>query len=265
MPDTPGRLVHRDFWNNHLVEIKDQGDYRSLYFGPQHLQSRMSLSRPQDLVLPYTAYMVLPLLLNKSLNRILVIGIGSGSFVRFFQHHQPDCVIDAVDYSPHIIKVARGYFQLPENDRITIHCSDGYLFLKENQHKKYDLILVDAFDAAGMAPTIYSQQFFNLCAQCLSRSGIISCNLWSNNTVQLRKIRCVLDGLLTSCLYLPVHNRGNLVALVIPSANPWPLLLQKNRDLTPIARHYNLDFRRMIKIAKQNNLTLSKRLAALWH
>ena len=99
MPDTPGQLVHRDFWNNHLVEIKDQGDYRSLYFGSHHLQSRMSLSRPQDLVLSYTGYMVLPLLMNKSLHRIMVIGIGSGSFVRFFQHHFKDCVIDAVDYA----------------------------------------------------------------------------------------------------------------------------------------------------------------------
>ena len=265
MPDTPGQLVHRDFWNNHLVEIKDQGDYRSLYFGSHHLQSRMSLSSPQDLVLSYTGYMVLPLLLNKSLHRILVIGIGSGSFVRFFQHHLKDCVIDAVDYSPHIIRLARGYFQLPENNRITVYCCDGYQFIKEHQHNRYDLILVDAFDAEGMAPTIYTEPFFALCAQCLARDGIISCNLWSNNTPLLQEIRWVLDGLLARCLYLPVHNRGNLVALVIPYDNPWPLLLRKKRELTAIAKHYNLDFQRMITIAKQNNLSLARRLAALWN
>lgn len=264
MPDTPGQLVHKDFWHNHLVEINDQGDYRSLYFGSRHLQSRMSLSRPQDLVLPYTGYMVLTLLMNSNPRHILVMGIGSGSFVRFFHHHLPDCVIDAVDYSPHIIKVAKCYFQLPENDRVTIYCSDGYQFLKENRHKQYDLILVDAFDATGMAPTIYSKAFFSLCAKCLIPTGIISCNLWSGNAARLREIKAILNGLLTSCLYLPVHNRGNLVALVMPIANPWPHLLRKNKELNALAQHYNLDFRRMIKIAKQNNLTLPQRLATLW-
>lgn len=265
MSETPGKLVHKNFWNNHPVEIKDQGDYRSLYFGSHHLQSRMSLSRPQDLVLPYTGYMVLPLIMNKRPGHILVIGIGSGSFVRFFQYHLPNCAIDAVDYSPHIIKIAKGYFQLPENDRVTVYCSDGYHFLEENKHTKYDLILVDAFDAEGMASTIYSEPFFHLCAKCLTEEGIISCNLWSNNSTQLIEIKSILDSLMPSSLHLPVHNRGNIVTLAMSFANPWQYLSPRRKELIRLARHYNLDFRRMIKIAKQNNLTLSKRLVALWN
>ncbi|MFW2366141.1 MAG: fused MFS/spermidine synthase [Desulforhopalus sp.] len=225
----------------------------------------MSLSRPQDLVLPYTGYMVLPLIMTKSPRHILVIGIGSGSFIRFFQHHLPDCAIDAVDYSPHIIKIAKGYFQLPENERVNVYCSDGYHFLEENEQTRYDLILVDAFDAEGMASTIYSEQFFRLCSKHLTKEGIISCNLWSSNTTQLLEIKAILGSLLPSCIHLPVHKRGNIVTLVMSFANPWKFLSPKKKQLALLARHYNLDFQRMIKIAKQNNLTLSKRLAALWH
>ncbi|MGW8193381.1 MAG: fused MFS/spermidine synthase [Desulforhopalus sp.] len=259
------RLIHQDFCNDHLVEVRDHGGYRSLYFGDNHLQSRMSLSRPHDLVLAYTGYMVLPLLINSSPMRVFVAGIGSGSFVRFFTHHFPNCSIDAVDNSPHIIKAAKDYFCLPENDRVAIHCCDGLRFLQENSGNNYDLMLVDAFDAVGMAPSIYSEPFFTLCATRLTTSGVLSCNLWSDDKKRLKEITASLTGLFTSLLFLPVHNRGNIVALAMPFATPWPLLLRKPRDFIALAKQYRLDFRQMVKVAKQNNLTLAKRLSTLFH
>lgn len=265
MPDIPVRLVHRAYWNDHLVEIKDHGDYRSLYYGSHHLQSRMSLSCPHRLVLAYTGYMMFPLLLNSSPRHILVTGIGSGSFVRFFQHHFPDCFIDAVDNSQHIIRAAKGYFKLPENDQVAIYCCDGYEFLQEKWDNRYDFILVDAFDATGMAPTIYAEPFFALCAKRLTPDGIVSCNLWSDDKRRLEELKKVLFHHFETPLFLPVHNRGNIVALALPCKNPWPFILQTSKKLTSLSNHYNLNFRRMVGVAKQNNLSLSKRLSSLLH
>lgn len=263
MPNCPNRLVHSDFWNDHLVEIEDEGDFRSLYFGSRSLQSRMSLANPHELVLSYTCYMVSALLLNPSPRNVLIVGIGAGSFIRFFHHHFPRCQIDAVDYLPQIITAAKGYFQLPDNNNISIYCADGRSFLQDNRSKKYDLILIDAFDDQGMASTVYSDLFFSLCANSLTPNGVVSCNLWSNNKEQLEELEENIATHFTSSLYLPVPKRGNIIAVAMPFAIPWSRLRLKEKEVSALSERYNLNFKQILQITKRNNLSLPKRMA-LW-
>lgn len=256
------RLVYSGYWNDHLVEIEDKGDSRSLYFGSRSLQSRMSLTNPSALVLSYTCYMALALLLNTTPRNILIIGIGSGSFVRFFHHHFPKCQIDAVDYSEQTINAARGYFQLPENNKISVYCADGRSFLQDHWEKQYDLILVDAFDDQGMAPTVYSDLFFSLCANALTPDGVVSCNLWSNDKVILEEIETILATHFKGCLYLPVPDRGNIIAMAMPVAMPWQRIYLNKREIVSLTKRYNLNFQQLIKVAKRNNLSFPERMAA---
>jgi spermidine synthase len=265
MSNSSGLLVHKDYRDNHHVEIKDNGDYRSLYFGSGFLQSQMSLINPHELVLSYTRFMLLPLLINTNPKSILMVGLGSGSFVRFFSHHFPQCLIEAVDCSQHVINVARGYFQLPENEQVAISCADGYRFLQDNMHKKYDLILIDAFDDQGMAPTIYDEPFLALCAKCLTTNGIVSCNLWSSDKKQLAGIKATLANCFQSSLYLPVPDRGNMIALAMPYEVPWSNICQKASKLKTLTQHYNIDFKNIVRVAKKNNLGFSKRLTTFLH
>jgi len=260
MSQTPGVLIHRDYWNDHLVEIKDNGDYRSLYFASTVLQSQMSLLSPQRLVLSYTQYMLLPLLLQPKPRNILVVGIGSGSFIRFFYHHFPECIISAVDYSQHIIDVARGYFQLPESDRVIVHCKDGYQFLKNSRKTVYDLILIDAFDSKGMAPTIYSDRFFRLCKEHLSPNGVVSCNIWSTENKLLEEIKSLLAMHFTGHLILPVPNRGNIVVISLPGEIPWEKICLKKNTLKKISKKFEINIMEIVKITRQNNLSFSKRV-----
>jgi len=256
------KLIYSDYWNDHLVEIEDKGDLRSLYFGDRSLQSRMSLSNPHALVLSYTCHMVLPLLINPSPRNILVVGIGAGSFIRFFHHHFSDCRIDAVDYSAQLIEAATDYFQLPENKNISLYCADGRSFLQNHGSKEYDLILIDAFDDQGMAPTVYSELFFSLCAESLHPDGLISCNLWSDDRARLQEIKALLAEYFTSCLYLPVPERGNIVAVAMPFAAPWPRICLKKKEMAALTKQYGVNFRQLIEGARRNNLSFSERLAA---
>ncbi len=259
-----GKLVHKDYWNDHLVEIKDNGDYRSLYFASHILQSRMSLASPHRLVLSYTQYMLLSILFNPPPKSVLIVGIGSGSFVRFLHHHFPACKIDAVDYSHHIIDVARGYFQLPENENVAVHCLDGFAFLQNNgtikREKEYDLILVDAFDDKGMAPTIYSEKFFRLCARSISSKGVVSCNTWSGNKKFLKKIRTILTDSFTGQIHLPIPGMGNIIVLSMGEEVAWDTICLKKNALKTRTEQFDLDFKKMVHIAKQNNLTLAQRI-----
>ncbi|MGB3209172.1 MAG: fused MFS/spermidine synthase [Desulforhopalus sp.] len=259
-PENIDQLVYRGYWNDHLVEIEDAGNLRSLYFGSRSLQSRMSLTTPHTLVLPYTCYMVSALLINSAPQNALIVGIGSGSFIRFIHHHFPRCRIDAVDYSPHVISAAKDHFQLPETKRISIHCADGRSFLQESGSRRYDLVLIDAFNDQGMAPTVYSDLFFSLCASSLAPDGVVSCNLWSNDRERLNEIKEIFTMYFKSCLYLPVPDRGNIIGLAMPFALPWSKICLKKKEADRLSKRFNLDVHKLIQVAKQNNLSLSKRV-----
>jgi hypothetical protein len=113
-----------------------------------------------------------------------------------------------------------------------------------------------------MAPTVYSDLFFSLCANSLSSDGVISCNLWSNDKVRLEEIETILATYFKSCLYLPVPNRGNIIAMAMPFATPWPRICLKKREVAVLSERYNLNFQQLIQVAKQNNLSLPKRMAS---
>ena len=104
-------LLLYTYYENNFIEVVDQDEFRSLYFHNKVVQSRMSLQEPHKLILKYTQYMMAAALLVKPApTDILLIGIGAGALIHFLHHHFPSSLIDAVDYSEHVIKIARGYF-----------------------------------------------------------------------------------------------------------------------------------------------------------
>ncbi len=261
----PGSVLHRETWHDQLMEIIDSGDQRSLYFASRHLQSSMSLSRPQQLLLSYTRYMLLGLPILDTPEDILIIGIGAGSLIRFCHHHFPACRIDAVDCSSRVIDLARGYFQLPENEQVRIHCREGHVFLRElPQESCFDLILVDAFDHQGMSETVYTDPFFESCSTVLKGHGILSCNLWSGDPERLTGIRGALSRYFPGHLYIPVPNRGNIVALAFRDPVPWKQFSVGKDRWIELEERFDLDFRNMLRVVDRQNRSLLQRVASLF-
>ena len=256
--------AHSSYTNGHLVEIKDTAIQRSLIFDKQHLQSAMSFLDPQELVLSYTRYMLLGLLISPNPKNILLIGLGSGSFVRFFHHYYPECGIDGVEYSQHIIDLATGYFRLPEADNIEIICADGAQFIRKNNDRKYDIILVDAFDAEGMAPTIYNLSFFERVRTLLTDEGSISFNLWSSNKTTFSTIKKNLASTYESCLFIPVPDRGNVIAVTMNREVPWERIDPPQKEVQALSKRLGIDFSQMIQLVKRNNGALKSLLKSLF-
>lgn len=264
MTERVEKIIHRDFWNNHKVEVIDQADFRSLYFGSSYLQSRMSLSVPHALVLSYTHFMMLGLLLTGPPKNILIIGVGSGSLIRFLNHYFGTSTIDAVDYSEHIIKLAKGYFHLPSSTRISVHCLDGYQFMVNNKDKHYDMILVDAFDGEGMAPTIYHESFFRLCRNSLREKGVATFNMWSSDKAEFRILKKQLVDTFESGLFAPVPQRGNVIYIGTRDKDPLDRLQFSKKELRSFSHKFHLDFIKMVKIARQNNSKLGDRIRQIF-
>ena len=259
-----GSILHREDCQGLLVEIIENGDLRSLYFSSCLLQSSMSLSRPQQLVLSYTRYMLLCLPTNTAPKDILIIGIGAGSLVHFCHHHFPECQIDAVDSSSRVIGLAHGYFQLPENHKVRVHCQEGCVFLAEvASSRQYDLILVDAFDHSGMSETVYTAPFFRLCKTAMKENGILSCNLWSGDSQRLQTIWDTLAKTFPGYLSIPVPGRGNIIALSCTDQFPWQKFNRTRQEWHSLEERFDLEFRAMLRIARQHNQTYLQRLAAL--
>ena len=125
-----GVVVHQSQSDDGVIEVVDLGDTRSMHFGSFPRQSSMSLTTPHTLELTYTESMMACLLFNPEPEKILVVGLGGGSVVKFLLYHFPSCQIDVVEYRQDVVNVAQGYFKVPNNDpRVNIHIDDGYAFV----------------------------------------------------------------------------------------------------------------------------------------
>lgn len=265
MPTKARNIIVSEYFDNHLVEIRDEDNYRSLYFADDSLQSRISFIDPNVLILLYTQYMMSALLVQPEPANVLLIGIGAGALVRFLHHHFPHCAIDAVDNSEQIIRMAVSYFHMPNKAPITIHCCDGYDFLTIRQTgRPYDLMLIDAFDEKGMSKTIYAEDFFRSCMESLTPDGVLSCNLWSCDSEELRRVKNGIQQHATSELYLPVPNRGNIIALAFKTPPPWQKIDRPKGEISSLSQRFRIELGQIVAVAKKSNMTLGQKINAFF-
>lgn len=265
MPPRSRNIIVSEYFDNYLVEIVDEGEHRSLYFADNILQSRISFITPEALILLYTQYMMSALLVQPEPAHVLLIGIGAGAMIRFLHHHFPYCAVDAVDCSHQVIRMAVGYFQMPDRPPIAIHCCDGYAFLAAKKpDRPYELILVDAFDEKGMARTIYTGDFFRLCLESLTLEGVLSCNLWCSDPGELAEVQNGIARYAAGQLYLPVPNRGNIIALAFNTTVPWKIIDRPRNEIESLSRRFRIDLGRIVKIAKKCNMTLGQRIGSIF-
>jgi spermidine synthase len=248
-----------------FIEVVDQGEYRSLYFKNSVVQSRLYHQAPEKLALRYTQYMMAAALLSiPDPARVLLIGVGAGALLHFFNHYLQGTPIDGVDNSDHIIKIARGFFSLPENNHISIHCEDGLKYLSTLKNSiSYDLILVDAFNDDGMAKSIYSSEFFKVAEKKLTKRGVICCNLWSGDHGTFTRVQKAMQKHSASRVYIPVRQRENVIALLFQTELPWQTLCPSKDVLHGLSDKYDIDFREVSAATRKHNMKIGEQMK-LW-
>lgn len=254
--------LHRGHWDGQLIEVIEEGDIRSLYFGGHVLQSSMKLSAPHQLTLSYTRFMTASLLIDDQPGRVLVIGVGAGSLIRFLHHHFPAALIDGIDYSSKVLDLARNHFHLPSGAQVAIHCCDGRAFLADRKEpENYDLILIDAFDTNGMSRTIYSSKFFELCSDHLAVSGLVCLNLWSGDGTRMKQVASEISGCFESTLELPVPHRGNVICLAGRGDILSSIVNLDGSDLQHLQQRFDINFREMVRVCRKYNLNMFQRIS----
>lgn len=214
------------------VNIREEGGVRTLHLGTEWVQGAMRIARPWNLELEYTRDMMLSTLLRPERRfprRVLLIGLGAASLTKFLYRHFPLAQLTAVEISADVVAVARQFFKLPHDPkRLRIAVCDGADFVVEN-HKQYDLILVDGFDGRARSGMLNTQMFYENCRARLNDSGVVAINLLGQSRDfrgNLERIAAGFDG---RSLAVPPCSSGNVIVLAA-AGEPVELALEDMRE-----------------------------------
>ena len=198
------------------IEVSEAQGVRYLHFGSHLVQGAMRIARPYSLELEYTREMMLPLLLHPGSawpRSVLQVGLGSASFTRFLHRHRPATKVTVVELLPEVVSAARQFFKLPEESaQLRIEIADAHDWLARTT-RRFDLILVDGFDAEGRAGMLESLPFYLNARSRLSAGGMLSANLLTRHrsvAPVVARLREAFDG---QVLVLPPCGAGNTVAV----------------------------------------------------
>jgi spermidine synthase len=180
------KTIHseRSLYRNILV-TEDDG-LRCLTFRRYvgaHRQSCTNLSRPDELVFPYTKMMLGALTLAPSPKRVLIIGLGGGTLPSTLHAILPDAAIDVDELDPAVLKVARDYFSFKPDDRLKAYTDDGRVFVKKQlkQNVKYDLVMLDAFEDDYIPEHMLTREFLEEVKGLLNAGGVLAANTFSSS------------------------------------------------------------------------------------
>ena len=120
------------------------------------------------------ASLVMADLQEKEDAKVLVLGMGTGTFATQCQEYFPDASIEGVEIDESITELAYEYFEL--SDQITVTTYDGRAYLQAID-KKYDVIMVDAYQDITIPFQMSSEEFFTLVAEHLTDDGIMVVNM----------------------------------------------------------------------------------------
>jgi spermidine synthase len=159
-----------------FVQVVERDGARRLYLNEG--VAVHSLWRP-DTVLTggvWDAFVALPVLLDRPVYRVAVLGNAGGTIARAYGEFWPSTQIDGVEIDPAVSEAGREYLGLRDNRRLTVHDADARPFLRKSD-EKYDLIVVDAYHQPYVPFYLATREFFRLVHRHLAPGGIVALNV----------------------------------------------------------------------------------------
>jgi spermidine synthase len=228
----PGLLLDMDSFYNH-IRVAEDGGTRYMDFDNLR-QSAMLLDDPWELRLRYTRFLALALAFQPEPKRVLILGLGGGSFPKRLHRDFPQVVVDVVDIDPEVIGIAKRYFQVPEDSRLRLHRRDGRRFVRETT-ERYDLIFLDAYNSDTIPFHLTTREFYQQLEAHLAPGGFVVSNiigaLRGPQSAFFRAMYRTLADTFPTVYVVPTYDGGG--AFVLGEIN---ILLFATRDGTRLTR-----------------------------
>lgn len=119
-------------------------------------------------------------MLHPKPERVLVIGLSTGAWLRVLSAIPTVREIDVVEINPGYRDLIRVYDHLApllEDSRIRIHIDDGRRWLRRNDHGRFDLVVMNTtFHWRANSTNLLSRQFMSLVSERLAPGGLLAFN-----------------------------------------------------------------------------------------
>lgn len=110
---------------------------------------------------------------KKKISRVLILGLGGGSFVQVINKFFPRAHIDAVDIDRVIVSVGEKYLGLKESERLHIYIEDAQKHVSQivKNRIEYDLVFVDMYTGYTIPKFAQSDIFLQQLRQIANKNG----------------------------------------------------------------------------------------------
>jgi Spermidine synthase len=187
--------------------VETQGE-RHLLFTHDSVQSSMRIDDPYALTCEYTRRMMAFLLFVPEPREIVLIGLGGGSLAKYCYRLLDTAHLVAVEIDADVIAL-RDEFCIPLDDaRFRVEHADGARYLARRA-EPLDVLLVDAFDANGVAPSLATPEFYRHAQQRLADRGVLVMNMAGEPSRYDVHMKLAHDAFAGRVLLAPVQSGGN--------------------------------------------------------
>lgn len=179
-----GNGVSFAFWENGLVyegesiynylQVKDTD--KAVILSTNVLFGVQSMTMKSDTLtgMYYDYALAAPVMVGEEAPDVLILGMGSGTYASQLRKYYPEADITGVEIDQKITDLAYGYFGIPED--INVETYDGRAYLQAEE-RKYDIIMVDAYQDITIPFQMSSVEFFGLVRDHLKDDGVMVMNM----------------------------------------------------------------------------------------
>lgn len=175
------------FWENSLLyegesiynylQVKETKD--SIILSTNVLFGVQSIMKKDDSLtgMYYDYALAAPLMAGidgKETGEILILGMGTGTYAKQCMNYFENVSIEGVEIDQKITDLAGKYFALPDTVEVTTY--DGRAYLQAID-KKYDVIMVDAYQDITIPFQMSSLEFFSMVKEHLKEDGVMVVNM----------------------------------------------------------------------------------------
>jgi spermidine synthase len=239
------------------IDISEEAGVRYLHFGSSWVQGAMRIARPFALELDYTRELMVPLLLHGDEwpRKVLQVGLGAASVTKFLWRYRPQAKLTVVEIDPRVEAAARQFFKLPDDPaRIDIRHGDGADFMVKSK-QRFDLILVDGFDADARPGQLDTLPFYLDCRARLADDGLLCVNLLSRRKDFGKSVKRLEEAFDEHAIAFPSCDSGNAIALARTGTGETPTLEELKAAATHLKEETGLNLSpTLARLAKSRHL-----------
>lgn len=225
--------------------VRNDRPIRELMISNEH-SSAMYLDG-NDLVYEYTKFYHLARHFKPDLKSALIIGGAGYSFPKDFLRVYPQAKLDVVEIDPGLTTIAKKYFRLEDDPRLTIYHEDGRTYLNRTE-KKYDVIFGDAFNSQYSIPfQLTTREAIQRSYDALSDDGVVVLNVISaisgDQGIFLRAEYNTYKKVFPNVVLFPVWSNQNgeqvqNIILVATKNKTLPPLFSQDPEIDAYLKHY---------------------------